>query len=327
MNTNIYKMTIILLVAGANILLFQNCSKKMKFSTATDGSNALNGGGDGTYNPGEGDGSTGGTGSNGALPPACTETFEEIQLPVKVLFIVDVSGSNADNTYTALADDGTDVNKSWRSNILNQLRSANNSSFFKYNYVLFRGNDDNANDCNRFGPCGGTTTTTDVLMSGFTNDPSVIDVAISAFQNTADKGKTPYKGALLKAKELIKADIDANPNDKTTRYSVIMVTDGHPDYNLVTKPGGDPNLGSDADIPGSIGVADSLVSGIVSLDSERVNLNTIYYYKPDQYSSTAVTILSSMADAGNGAFLKADTGNATLDLKHTVTVPKTTCPN
>jgi len=165
-------------------------------------------------------------------------------------------------------------------------------------------------------------------MSGFSNDSSAINNALATFQSSADKGKTPYRGALAKAKELISADIHDNPSDTTTRYSVIMVTDGHPDYNLVTVPNGNPNLGSDADVPGSVSVANSLVSAITSLDNNnRINLNTIYYYKPDQYSSTAVTILSSMADTGKGVFVKADTGSASLDLKHTVRIPKTTCPN
>lgn len=269
--------------------------------------------------PGEGDG-------NDHNPPECTVTYEEIATPVKVLFLVDKTGSNLDNANTSAAYDGTDPNKSWRINSINNLRNNLSLDLFSFNITLFRGSHTNINDGNRYGGAGGEVTKS--LMNGFSNNLSVINGAMSTLASDPDKGKTPYQAALAKARDIIKNDIK---NDSVSKYSVIMVTDGYPDPNIVTKT----NCGSrscssenaaDADVPASIAKAREFVKEIVDINPSRVNVNTVYYFSEGQRKSTPVSILSNMADAGKGAFIEA-ASNQAIDFKNVVLVPDgNTCP-
>lgn len=256
-------------------------------------------------------------------PPSCTVTYDEISTPVKVLFLVDKSGSNKDNANTTYINDGTDPNKSWRVGSINNLRNALPLDLFSFNITLFRGNYSNLNDGNRYS--GGDLTKT--LMSGFSNNSTIFNNAMTALKNDDDKGKTPYQAALQKAREQIQADI---ASDTTSMYSVILVTDGYPDPNIVTKTDcGDracssENL-SDADVPASIAKVRQFAEQIVNINPSRVNVNTVYYYSANR-SNYPVNILKNIASAGRGAFLEANT-NSTIDFKNVVRVPNgTTCP-
>lgn len=265
--------------------------------------------------PGEGDGN----------PPACTITYDEVVTPVKVLFLVDKTGSNKDDANTSALNDGTDPNKSWRINSLNNLRSGLSTNLFAFNITLFRGNHNNINDGNRYGGAGGEVTKS--LMNGFTNNQSTFNSAMDFLSTDPDKGKTPYQAAMAKAKSIIAADM---VNDNVSLYSVIMVTDGHPDPNLATKTDcGERSCssenGADADIPASIAKARQFAQEVVALNPARVNVNTVYYYSSGQRKSTPVSILMNMAEAGRGAFIEA-ASNQTIDFKNVVRVPNNTCP-
>src|SRR5690606_22541411 len=113
MNNHISKIVIIAVFLAANVVLFQNCDKKMQFSTSSSNLGGYNpgegdGSGDDNYNPGEGDGipdpnnpnDPDNPGNNPPVPP-CTVTYNEIQTPVKILFLIDKTGSNADNSFTS----------------------------------------------------------------------------------------------------------------------------------------------------------------------------------------------------------------------------------
>jgi len=267
--------------------------------------------------PGEGDG-------NGT-PPTCTITYDEVVTPVKVLFLVDKTGSNKDDANTAAVDDGTDPKKSWRVSSLNNLRSGLSPDLFSFNITLFRGNHTNINDGNRYGGAGGELTSS--LINGFSNSLSTFKGAMNALSLDPDKGKTPYQAAMAKAKSIIAADM---VNDHVSLYSVIMVTDGHPDPNLVTKTDcGSRSCsnenGADADIAASITKARKFSEEIVALNPSRVNVNTVYYYGSGQRRNIAVSILTNMAEAGRGAFIEA-ASNQTIDFRNVVRVPNNSCP-
>ncbi len=298
------------------------CDKKMTFSPADaiDGlyigeDDGDGGGGDGG-DPGEDDG----TNPNNP-PPTCTVTYTEITTPVKVLFLIDKTGSNADDSNTPAPNDGTDSTKAWRLSAINDLRNHLSLDIFSFNMTLFRGNHTNINDGHRYGGAGGEVTKS--LINGFSNDPSVIDAAVNEFAADPDKGKTPYQAALAKARDIIAEDIQY---DTVSQYSVVMVTDGFPDPNLVTRPGGNPNNGADADIDASIDMARGFVSEIVDINPARVNVNTVYYYGQGRRHSYAANILTGMADEGKGAFIEASSNNTTIDFKNVIRVPLNSCP-
>lgn len=338
MNNHFIKIGAIVAFLTANFILFQNCEKKMEFSTSSStlgGYTPGEGDGDGgDYTPGEGDGipnpndpnDPDNPGNDPQLPP-CTVTYNEIQTPVRILFLIDKTGSNADNSFTPNSGDGTDVNKNWRKNIITNIRNSANSSLFSYNLTLFRGNELNSNDTNRY---DGALTKS--LINGFSNNATVINNAISAFVADEDKGRTPHKSALNKARELIAADMATASSD--VKYSVILITDGHPEPNLATLPNCATNVADGAvydgrcvNLDGSVTIARGLAESIKNLDPARVNVNTIYYYSPGQRSSNAVKILKGVTSGGGGQFVEAGTDNISIDFKNIIRVPANTCPN
>jgi hypothetical protein len=293
-----------------------SCTKQMTFSPvdAVDGM---------TSSPGEGD--SGGPDPTPAPEPDCTLTYNEVVTPVKVLFLVDKSGSNLDDYNSPAVNDGTDPNKTWRVTSINNLHDSVSLDLFSFNLTLFRANANNLFDGYRYGGSGGALTKT--LINGFSNSSSVFASAMKALAADADQGKTPYEAALAKAHDTILADI---ANDTVSKYSVVLVTDGQPDPNLVTKTdcgsrACDSSNGADADIPKSIDKARSIVKTIVDIDPKRVNVNTVYYYSAGQRSSTPINILTNMADEGKGAFIEAPS-NQSLDFKNVIRVPANNCP-
>lgn len=293
------------------------CDKKMTFSPV-DAVDGLNG-----EDPGDVGGEDDGGGNN--TPPACTETYDEVVTPVKVLFLVDKTGSNQDDFNTSTINDGTDPNKTWRVSSINNLRNGLSPSLFSFNITLFHGNHLNINDGYRYGGAGGSLTKS--LISGFSNSSSVFTNAMNALKADPDQGKTPYEAALQKARDIILADI---ANDTVSKYSVVMVTDGHPDPNLVTKTDCGSRAcvvdnGADADVPASIEKAREFVKTIVDINPSRVNVNTVYYYSSGQRNSTPVSILTNMADQGKGAFIEAPS-NQTIDFQSVIRVPTSSCP-
>lgn len=265
-------------------------------------------------------------GTDNHNPPECTASYDEVATPVKVLFLVDKTGSNLDNANTSLLNDGTDPDKSWRVGSINNLKSNLSLNLFSFNITLFRGSHTNTMDANRYGGAGGDVTKS--LINGFTNNVKTIDAAMSELKSDPDKGKTPYQAALAKARDIIKNDIK---NDSVSKYSVIMVTDGYPDPNIVTKTNCGARAcssdnGADADIPASIEKARQFSEEIMNIDPKRVNVNTVYYYRAGQRSSTPVNILSNIANAGKGAFIEA-ASNQVIDFKNVVLVPDgSNCP-
>lgn len=299
------------------------CDKKMTFSPVDAIDGLATGPDEGVGSTDEGDG-TGGSISN---PPTCTVTYNNVVTPVKVLFLIDKTGSNKDNSNTPTVDDGTDTTKTWRLNAINDLRNNLPLDIFSFNITLFRGNPTNINDGYRYGGAGGELTKS--LIDGFSNNSATINSAISNFLADPDQGKTPYEAALEKAKQIISKDI---LTDNISKYSVILVTDGYPDPNLATKTdcglrACDSNNGSDADLPKSIIKARSFVDGVVNIDPKRVNVNTVYYYSFKQRINSAIDILSNMADAGKGVFIETSSNSGqSIEFHNVIRVPANVCP-
>lgn len=248
---------------------FQNCSNA-KF-TSKDGSESLLSSGD---NNGE-DGS-------------CIPTDVGSSKVVKVLFLVDTSGSNVPDSNGP----GTDPQKQWRTNTLTEfIRRYNANPNFYYGLITFQGSSAKAQI---------TTNNT----ASFSNDPSVVDDGVNRFKALKDTGGTPYKAALTAAKSLIQKDLSVNSSQKAS-YVVVMISDGQAkDYK-------DPSQ----IIPD--------VSAIKNLAPSQISLNSVYYYAA-AYDESQTKYLKNISTVGGGSFITAN-ANQTLNIDNLIRVPPAGC--
>lgn len=253
------------------VLVFQNCSNA-KFTTDVD-ANALNAV---TGDP------------NGGDDASCRPTTVSSSKIVKVLFIVDTSGSNAGEGGAA----PTDPQKKWRSATLSNFISAyQNRSNFYFGMITFQG----------------TSAKAQIKVGNngvFSQDMSVVNAGYNSFMNTADSGNTPYKAALSMAKSIISADLAANAAQKAA-YAVVMVSDGQAtDYKS-----------PDDVIPDA--------SSIRALAPGQVSLNTVYYYS-QAFVESQTKYLRNISSIGGGQFLTANSSQ-TLKIDDVIQVPGVSC--
>lgn len=286
MNKQVRRFVFLTSIA-TGILFFQNCSK-MAFQNGVGGSDSLS-------SASTGSGSTSGTGSTQSTAPTCTTTTVNTSNDVKILFLVDTSGSNAASNNSA----GTDNGKVWRTKTINDFVNAysSNSNFY-FGLVTFQG-----------------SSATPQISSGgkgiFTNNASAIQEGITNFENTPDQGSTPYHAALMEAKSMIAADLAANPSS-TTAYVIVMISDGEPtDQEYLNAQNGIANLDSD-------------VISVVDAAPAQVVMNTVYLYNPSDASQSNTTYLQAIASTANGVFVQASSQD-TLDLDSTVALPTESC--
>lgn len=135
---------------------------------------------------------------------ACTSLVNQT-LPIKVILVVDTSGSNADqvNSY------GTDHYKNLRGGSIqtffDKYRTHGN---FSWGFVVFQ-------DSSAYS----------LISTGFSNQPADMQNAIRAFYNISDGGGTPYRPALARARQMIQND----GSGEDTKYIVVFISDGLPD--------------------------------------------------------------------------------------------------
>lgn len=214
---------------------------------------------------------------------------------MKILFLVDTSGSNA-NSGTRL---GTDNNKVWRLQTINDFVNAYSSNpNFYFGLITFQN----------------SSATPEIASGGqaiFTNNPSVVQQGITNFTNDADSGSTPYQAALQMAQNTIAADLQQNPST-TTAYVVVMISDGEPKDPVYLNPStGLKTLASN-------------VSSIVNLAPKQITVNTVYLYNPLAPSNSDTVYLQTIATAGGGQFLQASS-KSTLNINSSIEVPQLVC--
>jgi hypothetical protein len=190
---------------------------------------------------------------------------------VKVLFVIDGSGSN----FGANGSTPSDPNKEWRTQTLRQfITSHMNNKNFYYGMTLFKG----------------TTSVAKIKVNGeagFSNERAGVAEGFRSFLNTPDGGNTPYRAALKMAKSIIAADL-AEHGDDHASYAVVMVSDGHAtDYKHANDV-----------IPDA--------SAIKDLAPDRITLNSVYY-SPKKVEALAPQYLKTIANIGEGAFIVANT--------------------
>lgn len=238
------------------VSLFQNCSKA-NFSASADNSSSSGGDANGLVH----------------VPGSCHAQLLQANVPIKVLFVVDMSGSNFGEFFRAGTDPDRRVRSGSIQTFFDDYKAKPN---FNWGFVGFRGSQAFALINN-----GNMDT------GQFSANQADMSAALSTFNGMYDSGLTPYKAALTMAAQIIRADTLAASD---TKYIVVFLSDGMPtDY----PPGnaGDKEMTDD-------------VSALTSILPGRVSFNTIYYGEVDASASGR---LKDMSIAGGGEFL--DTNN------------------
>jgi len=207
---------------------------------------------------------------------------------VKVLFLVDGSGSNFGQYGTSPSD----PTKKWRINTLGRfIQTHIGNPNILYNFTLFKGTAAKS----FINPQG---------EPGFSSDPATVEKGFHSIMKLNDGGNTPYKAALKKARNIIAADLQ-DPASANATYAVVIVSDGHPtDYKQVHDV-----------IPDA--------SAIKSLAPDRITLNSIYY-SANKVPASAPQYLKTIANIGAGAFIVASTKKV-LNLESSIRISGASC--
>jgi len=213
----------------------------------------------------------------------CTGQPDPWQFPVRVLFVVDISGS------MAVSDPQPPNGLSRRGqavmDIVNRYPPGNGLA---YGLISF------ASDASILttGPGG---------LSGFTTDENQILTAVPSF--AAVNGQTDYDSALSLAFQMLQSDM--NDLDVTararSRYQIVFMSDGAPDPD---------NAGPGESLPPDVRTDVLNIAGLKTTQQVgAVSLNTVYIAgpatPPDEVLQ-ASTLLSSMANLANGTYRQFD---------------------
>jgi Mg-chelatase subunit ChlD len=173
---------------------------------------------------------------------SCTEQLGTTSFPIKVLFVVDTSGSNA-------GLGGSDPNKTVRGGSIGEFFNAYRSrSNFSWSFIHFSGS-------NASSLIGGSANPI------FTTSTTQMQTAINSFYSIFDDGLTPYQAALNMTRQAIAGDSpSAAPN---TKYVVVFLSDGVPDPAVADS------------------VLRSSVQNILAVRPNQISFNTIYYGAAD----------------------------------------------
>ncbi len=274
-------------------LAFENCSG-VNFSSSSDSANTLNGG-------------TGNVTTTGG--GTCNLT--KVSAPINVLFVVDRSGSNSvatqsEGTSTCQTQDQagcappTDPNKTFRGGSISNFLNANQSNTsFSWGFLAFSGSSAQSYITNGGGASFGNA--------------AAMQTAIDKFNSGSDQDATPYLAALKAAKATIANDPGLNiTGTRAPLYEIIFLSDGYPTDALNSD--GSVNLTS----------LNTAIAGISNLAPGRIFLSAVYYGTIND--PTAASTLQSMATAGKGQFVNADTGNtSSISINNLITIPTGDC--
>lgn len=263
--------------------VFQNCSN-VGFDASSSSKDANNGQG--------GNGGDGNSNQN-----TCNnDELQTITTPVKVLLVVDTSGSNAGSNGTG----GTDPGKTMRAGSIQAFfNDFGGKPNFNWGLITFQGSSASAI----------LNYNNNVSMPAFTSDSATMQAGINYFKTVSDAGQTPYQAALQLVHTAI---VNDTADTAQTKYIVVFLSDGLPtDYPNTTA--GDNQINAD-------------VSSLVGLKPGRLSFNTVYYGPADAGASGR---LHNMANAGQGQFLDTNANPNAKDflINNVVTVPGGGCPS
>ncbi len=250
---------------------------------------------------------------NSNIPPIVGGncSLSNVRVPVNILFVVDRSGSNVEETQDGglkVCDDpnsgicapATDPKKSFRGDSINNFFKANQgNSLLKWGFIGFNG-------------VSTDSYITDASTGTF-GDAKAMQTAIDQFYAKDDEDGTPYLAALSEAKQIIAGDPGIKLSGiKAPIYQIIFLSDGHPTDAV--------NSDGSVDLV-SINAA---ISDITSMAPHRIFMSTVYYGTINE--AIAANTLSNMAGAGGGQFVNVDTGNiSSISINNLITIPSGDC--
>ncbi|MGE0631277.1 MAG: hypothetical protein AB7O96_02640 [Pseudobdellovibrionaceae bacterium] len=270
-----------------------------------NGSNGNGSNGNGSNGNGSNGNGSNGNGSNGnngnGNGQQCDSSIgdTEITKPVKVLFVVDQSGSNLSGAGVGPDAVGTDPNKTFRLNVIQDFYNRHHQkSHLSWGFISFGDSSAKA-----FINAGSTA------YPVFSNNSDSFAQAIQTFKGKGDSGMTPYKSALGMIQDLIKYDMSLSSTE--SNYLVAFITDGVPsDYCA-------DHLANCAGVEDAI---DQDLKEVTKL-SKKIQFGTVYYGGED---ISAVNRLQRMAKVGGGQFVDANK-TSVISLDDVIRVPRP-CP-
>lgn len=218
---------------------------------------------------------------------SCSSELRTLTVPIKLLFVVDTSGSNADGPYYSGSDPGKSIRGGSIQKFFNDYGSHSN---FSWGFITFSGSTARS-------LIGSSSS------SSFTTNKTVMQNAINSFYSLVDSDLTPYRAALLLATQALASDPTWT---KDTKYIVVFISDGVPDPYV-----DDATLQSD-------------VSTLMNQHSNQITFNAIYY---GTYDADASDRLTKMTSIGHGKFLDTNTNQSGTDfeISDTVNIPGENC--
>ncbi len=144
--------------------------------------------------------------------PNCTIQLQSMTNPIRMIFVVDTSGSNHSNSGGFVGYVGTDDNKIIRGNSIGKFFDAHkNNGSYAWSLITF----------------GETTAKTLLPLSDLAAD---MLAAINQFMAITDTGNTPYMAALDATQAVISSD--SNSATANTKYVVVFISDGLPNPSV-----------------------------------------------------------------------------------------------
>jgi len=226
---------------------------------------------------------------------------DSIEMPIKVLFVIDTSGSNS-ISYGASNGvcDGrsgcvpaTDPQKNFRAGSISTFfNKYKNRTNFSWGFETF-----SKREVQSY--IGSNT-------SEIFGRAQAMEAALNSFSKEIDRGKTPYLEALKNIRTAISSDPDLHSMAPyPTLYYVIFMSDGYPTDSTASE-------------------INKEIENIVALDRTRISLSTVYYSTLNDPHASA--ILQTMAERGGGQFINFDiNSDETLSVQDLVKLPTTTC--
>lgn len=218
----------------------------------------------------------------------------------KILFVIDKSGSNADDLAETPPYHGNDPDLQKRIGSISLFFNAHRTqSNIKWGLISFQGT-------------GAKSYIVDPAASNAPRFGNAVEfgAALAQFSSEQDIGLTPYMSALAVARDMISADLAtaAAASKPVALYNIVFMSDGAPtDF--------DP---SGVGLPAETRHFNSVAS-IVALSPGNIHLHTVYYSNTenDQFRINAGG-LSTMATYGYGKFVDLENAD-TLNLDDLIT--------
>lgn len=272
MKSRIFGKTILMALLFVNIASFQNCSK-VTFSQDPDFNKPF------SINP------------DGSINPPCVDVLERTTSNLKIIFMVDDSGST--NT--------TDPDKYYRAQTIQRFIDQYGT---KPNLAFGFGNFSASGSI--YDSVSRTFKTSTPVPFGTGSD---LTKALSVYRTLSSDGTTNYRAAFDTVKNAILTDEAAHPGE--FGYSVVFMSDGEP---------------KDIDNPVEEGIKQIVGDLLQSVTNAGSGATVSSVYFGPSTETRAINNIKTVAEAGKGQFVDTSAqGGTDLTIANIITIPGYTC--